>query len=352
MAFVTSNGGVGEKWLGRSTDGSDDSSHPWSGVTTAFAAPVCWSFVLGATAVFGLMGCLGGGPALPDQPTLGGTTSTSGSPTGGGGSSATGTTGVETTSGTTSDASATGADETSSTGSAAICGNGMIEDGEPCDGMAGQTETCESLGYTAGVLGCTECGFDASDCGAPPGMVRVAGGVFEMGSEGSDPSFAPVRQVNVDTFFIDIEEVTVQEYSECVSAMSCAPSSEITSYEPYYCNYMVGGKEEHPINCVNWYEAVDYCEWAGGRLPTEAEWEKAARGQDARVVPWGGPPGSVDCATVWMDEGGYGYGCATDSTGPVGTRSPDGDSPAGARDMAGNVAEWVNDWYAAYDGVS
>src|SRR5574338_706593 len=101
-------------------------------------------------------------------------------------------------------------------------------------------------------------------------------------------------------------------------------------------NWGVAGKEKHPINGVNWYQAKKYCEWKGKRLPTEAEWELAARGDDGRMFPWGND--TPTCNHVVSDS------CGTSGTGPVGSK-PLGDSPYGLHDMGGNVLEWCSDYY-------
>jgi iron(II)-dependent oxidoreductase len=104
----------------------------------------------------------------------------------------------------------------------------------------------------------------------------------------------------------------------------------------------------HPVNCVDFNQAKTFCEWQGKRLPTEAEWEKAARGTDGRIFPWGNE--LADCTKAVMNdqpfvEGVMGPGCGSGTTQPVGSK-PAGASPYGVLDMAGNLWNWTNDWYA------
>lgn len=158
-------------------------------------------------------------------------------------------------------------------------------------------------------------------------MVYVPKGVFTMGSSLGDPDEQPAHEVYMDAFWIDQNEVPNTMYARFVPARS----------------------GPHPVNNVSWEQAAAYCAWAGSRLPTEAEWEKAARGPEGRTYPWGNqsPTGElVNFADLksrlsWEDtsvDDGYG------NIAPVGSY-PAGASPYGALDMAGNVAEWVNDWY-------
>lgn len=153
---------------------------------------------------------------------------------------------------------------------------------------------------------------------------------------------SPYHELMLSGYYIDKNEVTVSAYGACVNAGVCKPPSTV-SLDGETCNWTVNGKEDHPVNCVNWNQAVTYCEWAGKRLPTEAEWEKAARGTDGRKYPWGNEDATCDYAV--MNYGGY--GCGTESTWAACSKSPVGDSPYGLCDMAGNVWEWVSDWYGA-----
>jgi len=141
----------------------------------------------------------------------------------------------------------------------------------------------------------------------------------------------PVHTVYLDAFWIDQTEVTNKMYAKCVDAGQCnSPNSSTPDNfnNPSYAN--------HPVVNVDWKMANAYCSWVVRRLPTEAEWEKAARGTDARTYPWGE---IIDC-----DKANYQSSCVG-KTSPIGSYEK-GKSPYGAYDLAGNALEWVNDWYS------
>ncbi len=199
-------------------------------------------------------------------------------------------------------------------------------------------------------------------------MVYVPAGAFQMGSDDDAVDQAmqacsqfqdgckrewfegelPAHTVTLDRFWLDQTEVTNAQYRKCVEAGACKASTRCDWGEPTYEN---PAKADHPVACLGWGEAKAYCEWAGGRLPTEAEWEYAARGEAGNRYPWGDTfDGSrlnfcdVNCAEEWKDVN-YDDGYAV--AAPVGS-FPDGASWCGGLDMAGNVWEWVSDWYQAY----
>jgi formylglycine-generating enzyme required for sulfatase activity len=166
-------------------------------------------------------------------------------------------------------------------------------------------------------------------------MVLVPAGPFLMGSppvEG-DQDEMPQRGVFVGAFWIDLYEVTFAQYDGFMRATR-APKPVIPVLQDDPAKLMA---PEQPAVAVSWTQANDYCAWLGKRLPTEAEWEKAARGERAVVWPWGQAFGP-GLANAHGDEDGFAY------TAPPGS-FPKGRSPHGLYDMSGNVAEWVADWY-------
>ena len=157
----------------------------------------------------------------------------------------------------------------------------------------------------------------------------------------ADGDEKPAHDVTLDAFWMDKFEVTNAQYAQCVNGGDCEPSSYATDTD-------YNGQAQ-PVVGVNWQDAYNYCQWAGARLPTEAEWEYAARGPDSLIYPWGN---TFDGSRVNFCDANCSYGGRDASvndgyvrTAPVGSY-PEGASWVGALDMAGNVWEWVNDWYS------
>ena len=227
-------------------------------------------------------------------------------------------------------------------GAAIVC-----DDGNPCT-----VETCsEKAGCVYRVVDLPKvcAGGQVLD------TVKIPAGVAWLGcNEALDPKCSanekPQHQVNLPAYRIDKFEVTVAKYAACVQAKVCAtpdtgypgPNSQV----PF--NWAVAARSNHPVNGVNYFKAKKYCIWAGGRLPSRNEWEKAARGgcehypagqckTSARVYPWAGGWKGCNGAVV---KDAKGYACGLGTTAPVGSK-PLGTSPYGLMDMAGNVYEWV-----------
>ncbi len=159
------------------------------------------------------------------------------------------------------------------------------------------------------------------------GMSRIDGGVYLVGLDASDDEHAPSQQVTLDTFWIDQHEVTNEQYAEFLAATPGQPPAN------WSAGSFPAGQERHPVQGVTWEQAAAYCEWANKRLPSEAEWEIAARGREGLLYPWGDDVRAVESQLPRRET--YAVGQVADNR-----------SRFGAFDMAGNVWEWVDDTYA------
>jgi formylglycine-generating enzyme required for sulfatase activity len=184
-------------------------------------------------------------------------------------------------------------------------------------------------------------------------MVAVPAGPFLRGCDEGDracqENSQPKRTITLSAFEFDRIEVSVGAYRECVDAGECDeperkylnPATPPPDNE--YFHYDAPGREDTALNGVTWFQAETYCAWRGKRLPTSAEWEKAARGTDGRTFPWGEE--APNCTHGALEEV-EGESCGFENAfSGVGTH-PAGDSPFGAADTVGGVVEWVSDWFA------
>ena len=267
------------------------------------------------------------------------------------------------------------------------CGSGACLGGDVVCGAGGAILTCSSLGASSdevcdgvdndcdGLTDLDDPGVDAASCtcgdlgvACPNGfyctdfgtceseltqMVYVPEGPFDRGCkicDGEPASCdeepdAPAGTVNtLDAFYIDRTEVTVGAWCACVAAGACTSPAAF----PAGIAACPPGPDEafsvlaqHPVFEVDWDQASAFCTASGKRLCTEAEWEKAARGTDARCYPWG--EATPTCELAWIDDGGD--GCGTTLQAPVGSK-PAGRGPYGTLDQLGNLSEWVADYYA------
>ena len=187
-------------------------------------------------------------------------------------------------------------------------------------------------------------------------MVYVPAGEFRMGSDDDEVDYAlqlcneyygdcergqfedeqPAHTVALDGFWIDQTEITIAQYALCVADGECR--------ESYLVDNADYNRDDYPVVHVSWYDAAAYCEWTGARLPTEAEWEYAARGSQGFIYPWGD---EFDCTGGNFRDDYTGCSDGYESTAPVGSY-PDGASWCNALDMVGNVWEWVADRYGSY----
>jgi iron(II)-dependent oxidoreductase len=208
------------------------------------------------------------------------------------------------------------------------------------------------------------CALTASAVHAPSNetaMAQIPAGWFVMGSTDQDGRIGfeigvdelPQRKVHVRSFYIDRYEITEAQYLEFLMATG---SKKYPGYwkEAGRADSFPEGYDAYPVSDIDWFDADSYCRWAGKRLPTEAEWEKAARGTDGRPWPWGsrfepGRANTLEASAVWnAPEGQEHYG-VKGWKAPVGSY-PQDVSPYGVYDMAGNVKEWTATAYRSYPG--
>ena len=182
------------------------------------------------------------------------------------------------------------------------------------------------------------------ECGdGPAEMACVPGGAFIRGTDEGPSNTKPRADIWLQTFWIDVNEVTYAEYKVCEKD----PEQKCPKSGPQYVDF---DRPDQPINGVNWFDARAYCEAQGKRLPTESEWEKAARGTDGRTYPWGEEEANCELAIIKTKDEGRACGVKKKGEKPetgrvwaVGSRPP---TQYGLYDMAGNSFEWVNDWYS------
>lgn len=182
--------------------------------------------------------------------------------------------------------------------------------------------------------------YDKSRFGPEPGkMILIPAGEFIRGTDNRMPDEGPQHRMNTQAYYIDQYEVTNLQYQKYLQATgNKAPQHFVNGAPP-------PGKVDHPVVYVSWFDAKRYCEWAGKRLPSDIEWEKAARGTDGRTFPWGEEfdINKVNSPVRWANLGVEG------DTTPVGAFSG-GVSPYGLYDVSGNVWEWTSATYAPYPG--
>jgi formylglycine-generating enzyme required for sulfatase activity len=207
-------------------------------------------------------------------------------------------------------------------------------DGSKATGTSGEKSSPGGNGGGPSEMGAAGSGneFTCEASASPGETIQIPAAQFSMGCDAAVDTECkddekPLHMVSLDAFAIDKTEVTQDQYAACVTAGMCAAPA---------CDWDCT-KGDTPAACIHWNDAKAYCAWAGGRLPTEAEWELAARGTDGRKFPWGND--APDCDHLNM-EGCEGMAASVGS-------HPKGASPYGAMDMAGNVVEMVADLYGA-----
>jgi formylglycine-generating enzyme required for sulfatase activity len=170
-------------------------------------------------------------------------------------------------------------------------------------------------------------------------MVEIPAGPFTLGSDEGDPEDGPAQEMDLPAFEIDRFEVTNADFDAFAKSTGYLTYAEQQGLGNWRSEWDMG-EDNHPVAMVTWDDAAAYCEWLGKRLPTEVEWEKAARGEDGRRFPWGN---DWDSSKANVKEAGLRGTVAVGSFGA-------GASPNGIDDVTGNVWEWTADWYQAYPG--
>lgn len=232
--------------------------------------------------------------------------------------------------------------------------------GFDCGTCPGATDWCNQSGLCVDDCASVDCGPSPNaghDCGncvvglcisgsCVDNLVSIQGGTFNMGSDTGHINERPVHLVTVSSFELMRTEVPVDLYRQCVDAGYCTTPDTGTR-----CNWDVAGRNSHPVNCVDWHQASTFCEWVGGRLPSEAEWEFAARSGGLDIAfPWGEQSATCQYAVMldWLEGG---PGCGQYSTSPTCSKTS-GNTTQGLCDMAGNLFEWAQDWYHSnYNGA-
>lgn len=184
--------------------------------------------------------------------------------------------------------------------------------------------------------------------------VALEGGAFEMGRDDGPERERPAHRVTVASFRLMKREATRREYLVCVEAGACTPPLVERGQDlvpPEYCTWGWDDRDEHPVNCIDWEQARAFCEWLGARLPTEAEWEFAARSRGRAIsYPWGDQRPTCERAVMGVEPAAV--GCREERTFPVCSK-PLGATAEGLCDMAGSVIEWVQDAppHEGYEGA-
>ncbi len=222
------------------------------------------------------------------------------------------------------------------TGQSADCDGDLVNGDWALLADCASDQICFADGDAASCLSCPY-GCVADQCEWVD-WIPLTGGLFQMGSSAGGTDELPVHGVTVPSFSIGATEVTVLDFYRCWQQGYCVISPGTATG----CNWNQPGRENHPVNCVDWNQAQAFCAWAGGRLPSEAEWEFAARSSGVTsTYPWGETPVATCDLVVMNQDGG---GCGLTHTWDVCSK-PGGSTGSGLCDMAGNVWEWTEDWY-------